>query len=360
MKFDLSSEQKMLQESVDRFLQSELSQQRLMEIFNSDECHVPALWQGIADLGILSILVPESDGGLGMGLLDVAAVVEIMGKHALPGPFITHSLVTLAIVRGGTADQKQKWLPGLISGESIGTIALGEAGNRSQPGDWLMPAGPVLEGGKSNVLCANVADVMLVGVAGGGLQLVDMKDESVQISAFDNLDATRRVFDVEFQGVPAEQLTCNAQDVIDAGAILLAADAYGGARYCIDLAAEYALTRKQFDVVIGQFQAVKHQISNLAVDVEPTQGLYWYAAHAFDAGLPESSRMASIAKAHMTDRYLEAARGATEVHGGIGYTWEYPLHIWLKRAMFNRAFLGMPSVHRARSVALAGWAEAVS
>jgi alkylation response protein AidB-like acyl-CoA dehydrogenase len=137
--------------------------------------------------------------------------------------------------------------------------------------------------------------------------------------------------------------------------VLLAADAFGGAACCVDMAAAYALEREQFGTVIGRFQGLKHQRANMAVDVEPARGLYWYAAHAFDAVPADAQRMAALAKAHLGDRYLQAARDATEAHGGIGYTWEYPLHVWLKRAVFDRVYLGAPAEHRRRSAALAGW-----
>ena len=118
---------------------------------------------------------------------------------------------------------------------------------------------------------------------------------------------------------------------------------------------KYALTREQFGQPIGAFQAVKHQLADLAADLDPALSLWWYAAHAYDHIPERAERHAAIAKAHLTDLYDRAARVATELHGGIGFTWEYDLHLWFRRAVFDRAFLGEATYHRLRAADLAGW-----
>jgi alkylation response protein AidB-like acyl-CoA dehydrogenase len=143
--------------------------------------------------------------------------------------------------------------------------------------------------------------------------------------------------------------------VRDAALVLLAADAFGGASRLVEASVEYARTREQFGVVIGQFQALKHQLADMALEVEPARGLYWYAAHAFDHVPEEAERSAALAKAHVTDVFMQVARDAVEAHGGLGFTWECDVQIWFKRAMFDRAFLGSPSLHRERAATLAGW-----
>ena len=141
----------------------------------------------------------------------------------------------------------------------------------------------------------------------------------------------------------------------DAGLVLLAADAYGGTRRCIDMTAKYALTREQFGQPIGAFQGVKHQLADLVTEVEPALSLWWYAAHAWDQIPEAAARHAALAKAHLCDLYDRATRICTELHGGIGFTWEYDLHLWFRRAIFDRAYLGGSEHHRARAAALAGW-----
>jgi alkylation response protein AidB-like acyl-CoA dehydrogenase len=121
------------------------------------------------------------------------------------------------------------------------------------------------------------------------------------------------------------------------------------------MAVEYAKTRQQFGVPIGRFQALKHQLANLAVEVEPARALVWYAAHAFDHLPAEAPRAAALAKAHATDRFMQVARDTVEAHGGIGFTWECDVQIYFKRALFDRAFLGTPGQHRERAASLAGW-----
>ena len=141
----------------------------------------------------------------------------------------------------------------------------------------------------------------------------------------------------------------------DAALVLLAADAFGSGQRLLDMCVQYAKEREQFGVTIGHFQALKHQLANLALEIEPTRGLYWYAAHAFDHVQDESARTAALAKAHITDRTMQIARDAVEAHGGIGFTWECDVQIWFKRAMFDRAWMGTPSVHRERAAQMAGW-----
>jgi alkylation response protein AidB-like acyl-CoA dehydrogenase len=137
--------------------------------------------------------------------------------------------------------------------------------------------------------------------------------------------------------------------------VLLAADAFGTASRLVHMAIEYAKTREQFGVTIGHFQALKHQLANMAVDLEPSRGLYWYAAHAFDHVPDDAARFASLAKAHITERAMQIARDSVEAHGGIGFTWECDVQLWFKRVMLDRAWLGTPALHRERAAVLAGW-----
>jgi alkylation response protein AidB-like acyl-CoA dehydrogenase len=163
---------------------------------------------------------------------------------------------------------------------------------------------------------------------------------------------------VVFDGAPAELLAGGpalAERVRDVGLVLLAADAFGAATRLIQFCVEYAKSREQFGYPIAQFQAVKHQIARMATDIEPTRGLFWYAAYACDHLPDEAAQEAAIAKAHIADRAIEVARQSVELHGGYGFTWECEVHMWMKRIMFDRAFLGTPDALRARCADLAGW-----
>jgi len=177
-------------------------------------------------------------------------------------------------------------------------------------------------------------------------------------TALKGFDMTRRLTMVGFDATPATKIAAGRAAIDrtrDAGLILLAADAFGAAAKCIDMTVKYSLTREQFGQPIGAFQGVKHQLADLVCDLEPTRSLWWYAAHAFDHIQDKSERHAALAKAHVTDLFDRVGRYAIELHGGIGFTWEFDLHLWWRRALFDRAFLGEASYHRERAAALAGW-----
>ncbi len=358
MDFDLSDEQKMLQETVQQFIENECPAPRLREIFDGDEGYDPVLWKGLVELGVAGLAIDEQYGGAGLEMLDLAVVAETIGYGALPGPFFNHALAAFAIEQGGSDAQKEAWLPKLASGEALGTIALSDADGGWSPEQWTLASGDALTGTKPGVPFADVADVIVVGVSGGGLALVTKDAAGMTFEEIPIADRTRRFSTIQFDGTPCEVLGKGveaAPRVRDAGLVLLAADAFGGAQRCLEMSVEYAKTREQFGVVIGHFQALKHQLSNMALQVEPNRGLYWFAAHAFDHQTDQSERMAAVAKAHITDCFMQVARDAVEAHGGIGFTWECDLQFWFKRAMFDRAFLGTPPTHRARAAELAGW-----
>ena len=356
MKFELSEEQELLQETIGGFVESECPVTRLREIYDGDEPFDPALWKGMCELGLGGISIPEQYGGAGLAALDLAVVAETLGRGAVPGPFLGHSLAAAAIALGGSDAQRERWLPGLASGDQLGTVAFDENG-AWQPEDWQLAGGASLSGAKRHVLYGDAADLVVVGTAGGGLAVVE-NGAGTRAEAFEGVDRTRRLFDLHFDGAAAEPLESGeaaAGRVRDLALVLLAADAFGGASRLVEMSVEYAKNREQFGVTIGHFQALKHQLANMAVDVEPSRALYWFAGHAFDEMPEQSERTAALAKAHLADRFMQTARDAVEVHGGYGFTWECEVQVWFKRAMFDRQFMGAPSVHRERAAALAGW-----
>jgi len=356
VKFELSDEQELLQETIRGFLESECPVARLREICDGDEPFDPSLWKGMVEIGLGGIQVDDQYGGVGLEAFDLAVAAEALGYAAAPGPFLGHSLAASAISLGGSQEQRERWLPALAAGELLGTVALAEESGW-QPGDWTLPGGSSVSGCKRHVPYGDVADLIVVGTAGGGLSVVEGRG-AVSAEPYDGADRTRRLADLTFESSAAEDLVAGADAsprVRDLALVLLAADAFGGASRCLEMAVAYAQSREQFGVTIGHFQALKHQLANLAVDVEPARALYWYAAHAYDQVPDEAPRTAALAKAHLTDRFMHAARETVEVHGGYGFTWECEVQIWFKRAMFDRAFLGTPPVHRERAAALASW-----
>lgn len=357
MNFDLSPDQALLAETIDRMFASRFPLSYVRGVFDGPEGLDDAVWHAYCELGLPGILVPTEYGGVGGELLDLAVAAERLGYAAAPGPFFEHVLATLAIVLGGTADQKNEWLPGLADGSLRGTVAFAESPARWEMEQWALNAGPTLHGEKHWVPYPEVADVTVVGT-NSGLTLVRKSASGVSVFKRQGVDRTRRLATVRFDAVDHEPLD-NARRpfdrVRDAALILLAADAYGASARCVDMSVDYAKIREQFGVTIGHFQALKHQLADLALEVDPSRYLYWYAAHAFDHAPDEAPRFAALAKSHVTDAAVLAGRRAVEYHGGIGFTWAHDIHFFLKRAIFDRAYFGSPEVQRARVAELNEW-----
>ncbi|WP_375482525.1 acyl-CoA dehydrogenase family protein [uncultured Jatrophihabitans sp.] len=325
MNFELSPEQYLLGNTIRTYLLAECPPSGLLarwEAAAGDPTWDAATWQGLAGLGVASIAVPEAHGGLGMGVLELAVASQALGSAAGTGPWIGHWLATLAIARAGDERQRARWLGPLADGSARASLIWDERGT------------PVL-GGRS-------ADVFVACIDGslGLLTAVEVTAE-----ALPGIDPTRQIDSVVPVG-EAQPLTgaddATAEWLRAAGHALVAADSFGVARHALDSSVAYAKTRQQWGQQIGAFQAVKHQLADLALLVEPGQGLAWYAAYALDEGLDDATDAAALAKAHLADVGVQAVRDAIELHGGFGYTWECDLHIYLKRALLNRQFLGDP------------------
>lgn len=359
MNFLLSDDQLALLDTLENLLRDRCGSQRVHQIFDVEgEARSDAeLWGSLVELGLPAIFVPEDHGGLGLGLVDLAIVAERLGAHAAPVPYFGHALATVALTLGGSQAQRAKWLPKLSTGEALATVAFGEGSSTWLPAEWKLELdNGRLSGAKSLVPNAAEADLIVVGVA-GGLALVE-KGAGYSTARVDSGDRTRPVDTVSFKSAPAELLANGgevADQLADAAAVLLAADAFGGAERCVAMSLEYARMREQYGQPIAAFQGLRYQLVEMALATEPSRGLYWYAAHAWDA-LPDKARHAAAqAKAHLTDTYLQVTRDTVEAHGGIGFTWEHDTHIYMKRAMLDWSWLGSPSRHRLRAADLAGW-----
>jgi alkylation response protein AidB-like acyl-CoA dehydrogenase len=361
MDFGLSEDQVLFKDSVRRFLAEQCPTTRVRQTMESANGYDEKLQREVAELGITGLIVPPSHDGLGLELLDLSLVAEELGYAAAPGPFLASSLATVALAEGGDDTVRDRWLRGLASGEVVGTIAFGEDDSEWDPAHMKASVtGGKLTGRKPFVPYPDVADFMIVIAKDGdgpGFWAVERSAPGIQITPLQSYDLTRRVSIVDFKDTPAIPLPGReaVQRTIDAGLVLLAADGYGGARRCLEMTTSYALERVQFGQVIGAFQAVKHQLADMATDLEPAMSLYWYAAHAFDHIKDQFSRHAVMAKAHICDIYDRVVRDTTELHGGIGFTWEFDLHLWFRRSMFNRGFLGDSAFLRARAADLQGW-----
>ena len=362
MDFGLSEEQTLLQDTIRRWLADECPTTRVRVVMESATGHDPQLWRGLAELGVAGLVIPAEHGGTGLELLDAALAAEVLGWCCAPGPFLGSTMAAVALLESGDAAAQAEWLPRMAAGDALVTFALGEG-----LGQWdaakltsRVTAGK-LSGEKPLVPYGDVADAIVVAAGdetGPGLWMVTRDAAGVSHTTLRVFDMTRRVTMAAFDAAPAVKIASGRGAIdraLDAGLILVAADAFGGAARCLDMTAKYSLTREQFGQPIGAFQGVKHQLADLACDLEPSRALWWYAAHTFDHLREKSERHAAIAKAHMTDLYDRVARYAIELHGGIGFTWEFDLHLWWRRAVFDRAYLGEASWHRERAAALASW-----
>ena len=353
MRFHLSDEQVAIQDALRGALKDAFDRPALHRLVDGEDEFHPPSWRVLSELGLFGVAAPEAQGGSGLGLVDAALALEVLGEGAAAGPCLGQVLAALALCRTDNAAARERWLEDVLSGRRLATLAFG--------GKWLPQTWTVretaghLSGKVRFVPSAAAAGCFLVGLQGGGLALAE-HGEGVAISPLKSTDRSRRASAVEFSDAPCTMLfppgSPEAGKLFDAALVLLSADALGGAQHCLDLSVAYAKERVQFDRPIGQFQALKHQLATMALEVEPCRGLLWYAAYAQDAGLADAAQAASMAKAHICERYVSVARAAVAAHGGIGYTWEYGLHIWLRRALFDQAFLGSPSVHRRRAAQL--------
>lgn len=357
MEFLLSEEQIEIQDTVKRFLDKHCASTSLQRYIDEPQTLPTDIWQGLIDMGVPALIVPEEFGGLGMELLNLAIIAETLGYAAAPGPLLGHSLCTQALTLAGSQEQKEKWLPLLASGEALGSFASAEAGQWF--GAELTLSGNSLSGSKQHVGYAEHADLIVIALADNHFAVVEKSANGLTIAPEDVTDRSRPLASLSFENCAVELLPNSsaeaADKVLNTGLVLLAADSFGGASRAIDMAVDYAKTREQFDQIIGKFQALKHQLANMAVDVEPMRGLYWHAAYAFDHEPEAASRQAALAKAHLCERYLHVAREAVQAHGGIGYTWECDVQLFLKRALFNNAYMGSPALHRKRAADLAAW-----
>ena len=335
MRFHLSAEQVAIQDAVRGTLNECWNMERLHAFADGEADFDSASWEALMALGVGGLALSESDGGVGLGVLDAALVCEIAGATAAPGPLIGQIVGAIAVANCNNAEAREL-LGRIATGDSIVTLALDS----------------------DLVQCARSADLFLTDDGAGGLQLVEAGD-AVTIEAVAATDRSRPVSKVSFGAVTAHPLFAAGDPMVqrlrDIALVLIAADSLGGAQHCTDLSVEYAKTREQFGQQIGRFQALKHQLAQMALEVEPARAQVWYAAYACDAGLPDATRAAAMAKAHLGEVYTRTTRAAVAAHGGIGYTWEYGLNYWFRRSIHNRAWLGSPAQHRARAAELAGW-----
>lgn len=349
MKFQLTDEQRALQDAVRSYLRDKFGPQQVREVYeNPDTDGVPAgLWKAIGEQGWLAVLVPEAHDGMGLGLLDAAVIARVFGAGTVPGPWLGTILLGEAIRLAGSDEQRKKLLPGIPAGAVKGAVALLPPG--SITGAPATSDRGKLSGNLGLVEYAGVADTLVVA-AQDGLYLVDPADATITEHA--SLDRTVRLATVVLDGAPGEKLEASSkelvQELLDRAAVLVANDLVGIARKALSDTVEYDKTRVQFGKPVGSFQAIKHDLADIHLGVTMAEHAATYAAYAFDLDAPGKQLAASIAKAKAGDMANAATYAMIQYHGGIGYTWEHDSHFYLKRAKRLEYQYGDASQHRER------------
>jgi alkylation response protein AidB-like acyl-CoA dehydrogenase len=344
MEFGLSEEQTLLQDSVNRFLDSEVALERVRAFAAGPDCS--DIWAGLARLGVTGLIVPEAAGGVGLSAFDAALVAEALGNHCAPCAFLGSAVLTpIALTRTGNADDPL--LGELAAGTTTVGVALGEAvGARADAG--ITGDGETLQG-KALYVHDFDANHYLVADTQRRLYLVAANARGLTRQTLSTIDKTRISGALTFEATPARCLTSDPElvaTIIDIGRVMLAADSLGAAQNMLEQAVAYAKQREQFNRPIASFQAVKHMCAEMAAGLEPCRAMVWYAAHAVDQAPDELRVVACQTKAHVSEVAKFVAKTATEVHGGMGFTDLLGLHYWFKRIGYNRQLLGAPEIVR--------------
>ncbi len=350
MDFGLSEEQRLLEETLRRYLAENVAPARVRAIMKTPDAHDEALWKSLAELGVAGALIPVEHGGSGLALLDAAVIATQLGFAATPVPFLGSAVMAPVALLASPSRSARDWLPRLARGEARIAVAAGDPAQAQRNGDRV-------SGRALFALDAAGADAFLVAAAGGALALLPRDAAGLSLEPLRTLDETRRIAALSLEGASvAEWLGPQALPrLLDAGRIALAADLLGACDRMTALAVAYAGQRKQFGRLIGSFQAVKHMCAEMVASIEPARALVWYAAHAFDAEPEQAPLHALLAKAHLAEVGSLVAKTSTEVHGGIGFTDEHDLQLWWKRVALDRQLLGGPERLRAAAARLQGW-----
>ena len=354
MDFGLSSEQVALQDSINRYLDEHASLEAVRAFSAGGDAR--AIWQGLVELGVPSLLVPEAQGGVGLNALDAALVAECLGAHAAPTPFIGSAVIAPLALQHAPPALRDACLSQLAEGQSSAGVAFSElAGARADAG--VDAVGSKLSGRALFVLDP-LAELQFVATRSKQLFLVEAGSAGLESRVHTTVDRTRITGELLFQDTPAQLLSEDPEIVgrlLDHARVMLVADTIGAAQHMLDAAIAYAKERRQFNRIIASFQAVKHMCAEMAAELEPCRAMMWYAAHALSDVPEEACLTACHAKAHVAEVGTFVARTATEVHGGVGFTDLLGLHYWFKRIGFNRQALGAPELVREQAARLQGF-----
>jgi len=377
MDIKLSEDQIEISRQARRFCENESPMDDVRTMFDDERGFTDEVWGKMVEMGWPAMRIPEEYDGFGLELMDLAFVLEEMGRALVPGPFFSTVLLgTETLIEAGSEAQKEQYLARIALGEIRGTMALHEADSGADIGYIQMAAISagddfVLKGTKMFVPDAHTADFLIVPARtrpgndpgeGVTLFLVDQKANGVSVSPLPTMDGTRKLCVVEFDNVRVSPDGILVEPhkgwgalkrVLQRAQVGLCAECIGGAQRAMEIATEYAKVRIQFDQPIGAFQAIKHHCAQIFVEVESARSILYWAAWAQDYADPkEAALAASVVKAYCSEIYTNASASAIQILGGTGFSWDHEIHLYLKRAKANELALGDPTYHREQLVQL--------
>ena len=361
MNFDFSDDLKQLREQARKFLRERCPSSAVRKVLEGPEPYDKALWKEIAAMGWTGAAIPDAYGGAGLGHLGLCVLAEELGSALAPVPFSSSIyLASEAIMAGGSEAQKKAWLPKLASGEAIGTLAIAEGPGKADLRKLRTTfRGGVLSGEKLPVPDGDVADVAIVaaqGERGVALAIADLSASGVQREAVETIDPSRSHARIGFEDTPAEPLGAAGDGerllrrVQDRAAVLFAFEQVGGAQRSLEMARDYALQRYAFGRPIGSFQAIKHKLADVYVATELARSNAYYGAWALARDAPELPLAAAAARISASEAYFLAAKENIQVHGGMGYTWEFDCHLYYRRAKLLSLALGSTRLWKDRLI----------
>ena len=377
MDFSLNQEQEMFRNYVRKYLDDVGQTKVAREFTEGNTSSFQGLYAGLAELGCASVNVSDAYGGMGLGQLDLVPILEETGRALLPGLFLeTNALVVPLLEKFGTEEQKAKYLSAIASGEHTFTIAWLEPGGNYKPsnvqfhgtleGDVL-----TLNGVKALVPDVELANSLLVlvrtaegqGAEGISLVIVDC-DETLQVQPQKNIDETRLLAEVTFHNVQvsSQQIVGTVHqgwDALQEGLLsfnaALCSTIVGSMEKIVETAVEYANIREQFNQPIGRFQAIKHRLVDMKMDLETARSLAYYANWAIESDAADKVEAVSSARLFATEAFIKVASQNIQIHGGIGFTEEIDCHLYVKRARFYENYLGSTQQYYEQAAVALGW-----
>ena len=366
-------DQDQFRDSIQRFLKDKMPTTEVRRLMATQRGFDDDLWQQASQqLALTGIHISEDLGGAGFGAIELAIACEEMGRSLFCGPYFSSAVLSAyALLLAADQDQQEQWLPGLASGDIRASLAITETATMWSAADIQTTAntsgdGQVrLTGSKHFVIDGQTADLLIVAAqspSGVGLYLIESDAPGLSISPLNTMDPTRKMASLTMADVPAIELSRRPESLLptllSAACILLANEMVGGAQQLLQSSVEYTQLRYQFGRSIASFQAIKHRLADLLLDVELARSAAYQAAQTLaDCGdLAQLSQAqqrlltehASLAKAAVSETYLKVALETIQLHGGIGFTWENDTHLWFKRAKASEVLFGTPAEHRER------------